>query len=84
MRTTITLDPDVEALIKKLMADRGLSFKDAVNSALRVALLPQAERVDFVFSTYDLGEPTVPLEQALRVASNLEDEEIIRKLSVGR
>ena len=35
MRTTITLDPDVEALVKRLMRDRGLSFKEAVNAANR-------------------------------------------------
>ncbi len=84
MRTTITLDPDVDALVKKLMAERGLSFKQVVNSLLRTALLPEAERIDYSFQTYDLGEPAVPLEHALRVAAELEDEEIRRKLSVGR
>lgn len=84
MRTTVTLDPDVEAMVKKLMADRGLTFKEAVNSALRLALLSPSDRVEFSFQTFDLGEPIVPLEHALRVASGIEDEEIIRKLSVGR
>jgi hypothetical protein len=42
MRTTITLDPDVDALVKKLMAERGLSFKQAVNSLLRSALFPES------------------------------------------
>ena len=85
MRTTITLDSDVEALLKKLMAERGLTFKEAVNGLLRSALVPPTEsRVDFWFPTYDMGEPAVPLEHALRLASNLEDEEIIQKLAVGR
>jgi len=81
MRTTITLDSDVEALLNKLMTERGLTFKEAVNGLLRAALTPQTERVDFSFPTHDMGEPAVSLEHALRVASDLEDEEIIGKLS---
>ncbi|MEP6562563.1 MAG: antitoxin [Nakamurella sp.] len=84
MRTTITLDSDVEALLQKLMTERGLTFKDAVNGLLRDALIPASSKVDYSFHTYDMGEPAVPLEHALRVAAELEDEEILRKLSVGR
>ena len=85
MRTTITLDADVVALLNKLMHERGLTFKEAVNGLLRSALAPQTDRrVDFTFPTYKMGEPAVPLERALRLAAELEDEEIIRKLSVGR
>jgi len=84
MRTTITLDPDVEALLKKLMRDRGVSFKEAVNSSLRVALRPRVPRVDYVFPTFDLGEPHVDTVHALRLASDLEDEEVAREMGVGR
>jgi hypothetical protein len=84
MRTTITLDSDVEALVKKVMAERGLTFKDAVNGLLRSALVPTNTRADISFATFDLGEPAIPLDHALRVASELEDDEIVRKLSVGR
>ena len=84
MRTTITLDSDVEALLKKFMNERGISFKESVNSLLRASLLPNEPRVDYSFQSYDLGEPSVPLEHALRLAADLEDEEISRKLSVGR
>ncbi len=84
MRTTITLDSDVEALLNKFMNERGLSFKESVNSLLRASLLPEGPRPDYAFQTYDLGEPSVPLERALQLAGELEDEEIARKLSVGR
>jgi len=84
MRTTITLDSDVEALLKKLMRERELSFKEAVNSCLRAALLPAAPPVDYVFPTFDLGEPAVDTVHALRLASDLEDEEIAREMSIGR
>ena len=44
MRTTITLDPDTRLLIERAMRERGLSFKDAVNEAIRVGLAPRATR----------------------------------------
>lgn len=84
MRTTITLEPDVEALLQKLMRERGMSFKEAVNSCLRAALRPTVPRVDYDFPTFDLGEPSVDTVHALRLASDLEDEEVAREMSVGR
>ena len=84
MRTTITLDPDVEAMLKKLMQERDLSFKHAVNSLLRSALLPNEVRPDYSFTVHHLGKPLVTLERALQLASDLEDEEIARKLAIGR
>lgn len=38
MRTTLTLDPDVAALLKKAVAKADVSFKQAVNEALRRGL----------------------------------------------
>ena len=38
MRTTLTLDPDVAALLKKAVAKGEVSFKQAVNEALRRGL----------------------------------------------
>lgn len=38
MRTTLTLDPDVAALLKKALAKGDQTFKDVVNSALRKGL----------------------------------------------
>lgn len=38
MRTTLTLDPDVAALLKKVLAKGDQTFKDVVNSALRKGL----------------------------------------------
>jgi hypothetical protein len=35
MRTTITLDPDTEALVRREMARSRMSFKRAVNDAIR-------------------------------------------------
>ena len=34
-RTTVTLDPDVEQIVRRRMAERGVSFKEALNDAIR-------------------------------------------------
>ncbi|MFM8535949.1 MAG: hypothetical protein ACKOEC_20580 [Acidimicrobiia bacterium] len=38
MRTTLTLDPDVAALLRKRVAKGDVSFKEAVNDAMRKGL----------------------------------------------
>jgi hypothetical protein len=38
MRTTLSLDDDVAVLLDKVRKAKGLSFKQAVNEALRVGL----------------------------------------------
>jgi hypothetical protein len=44
MRTTLTLEPDVESLVKEAMRRENASLKHVVNAALRAALLPGASR----------------------------------------
>lgn len=82
MRTTVTLEPDVEALLRKLMRERGLSFKQALNHAVRSGLV--SEQTRFETPTRDMGAPTVPLDKALELAGALEDEEVLRKLAVRK
>ena len=84
MRTTITLDADTEALVKRRMRERGLSFKDAVNDAIRAGLGPMAARQPFTTPTADLGLPAVNLDRALALAAELEDEELLRKERAGK
>ncbi|MGH3431752.1 MAG: hypothetical protein ACRDQB_02835 [Thermocrispum sp.] len=83
MRTTVTLDPEVLTLVRKLMTARGLSFKEAVNTAIRAGLAP-SEQEQARTPTFSMGIPKVPVEHALRVAAELEDDELRRKLSTGR
>jgi hypothetical protein len=84
MRTTVTLEPDVEALVRKAMRERGVTFKQAVNEALRAGLV--ARRPDRVFETSvrSMGAPQVDLTKALQLAGHLEDEEIVRKLELRK
>jgi hypothetical protein len=83
MRTTVTLSPEAEALLKRSMADHRLTFKEAVNSAIVAGLAPRAAQA-FRTRTFDMGAPMVPIDHALRLAGELEDDELIRKLAAGR
>ena len=78
MRTTVTLDPDVEALLQKYMRERGLSFKEAVNQALTLGLgSPHAEPREAT-PTYRLGlDPRFNWDKALDIAAELEDQHIL-------
>jgi hypothetical protein len=65
MRTTLTLDADVSMLLKKDVARDGVSFKEAVNRALRRGLLAtQSEKPKRVFKqkTWDFGPVPSPAE----------------------
>jgi len=84
MRTTITLEPDVAQLITRTMSERGLSFKEAVNEAIRAGASPKGALPPPAFESYDMGPPLVDITKALQVASGLEDQELISKLTQGR
>jgi len=86
MRTTVTLDPDVAAKLKAVARERGISFKQALNQAVRVGLGgPRRSSRRFHQYTQPMGlRPGVDLDKALRLAAALEDEEIARKLEVRK
>lgn len=82
MRTTVTLDPDVQAMLRTAMKERDLSFKEALNSAVRAGLnRTKQSKKPYSQITFSLGfEPNFPWEKALSIAAAMEDEEISRKL----
>lgn len=84
MRTTVTLDPDVEALVRRVMREREASFKDVVNDAIRAGLGPKEAAGPYRPEPRSLGRPAVPLTKALQIAADLEDDEIVRKLALGK
>lgn len=87
MRTTVTLDPDLAAKLRSLAAERGISFKDALNSALRRGLAsgtPGSKR-PYRLASRPLGlRPGIDLEHALALEAELEDAETIRKLELRK
>ncbi|MEJ7714982.1 MAG: CopG family transcriptional regulator [Thermoleophilaceae bacterium] len=84
MRTTVTLDPDVEAMVKRAMRDRGLSFKEAVNEAIRAGMVGAHQTGALpALPAHDMGEPLADVTKALRLAGELEDQELAAKFSRG-
>jgi hypothetical protein len=76
MRTTVTLDRDVEAMLRAAMRGRGLCFKEAVNAAIRAGLGTQNRKAAKKFrqKTFRMGcDPRAPLDKALLLAATLED-----------
>jgi hypothetical protein len=85
MRTTVTLDPDVEALVRRVMRERGLTFKQAVNLAIREGLAAGRDHGTFQTPTFHMGWTSgAATHKALRLAGELEDEEIARKIATRK
>ena len=87
MRTTLTLDDDVIAQLRKVAAERGVTFKEAVNAALRQGLAPARTRgaVRYRVPARNLGlRPGVDLDKALQLAGQVEDDEVVRKLELRK
>ena len=87
MRTTVTLDPDLAAKLRSIARERGISFKAALNSALRRGLTSGAggSKRPYRLASRRLDlRAGVDLEHALRLAGELEDAETIRKLELRK
>ena len=86
MRTTITLEPDVAASLRTLARERGVSFKETVDTVLRRGLSEGGVSArPFRVEARPLRlRPGVDLDKALAYASQLEDEEMIRKLEMRK
>ena len=86
MRTTIDLDPDVDARLRALARERGVSLRTVVNDALRAGTQPGAGHAPpYTLPSRRLGvRPGIGLDKALRLAGELEDDEIVRKLDLRK
>lgn len=79
VRTTVTLDDDTLAVIRRLMKERGVSFKTAINDAIREGAQGRPAPTRFATRSADMGVPAVNLDRALQIAAELEDEELMRR-----
>lgn len=82
MRTTVTIDPDTEHLLKEEAARTGNSFKVVLNQSIRRALAqPDKERVE----VKPLFSQPMPAEfegvSMNQLADMLDDEDTLRELS---
>ncbi len=76
----------MQALLQRAVEERGISFKEALNSAVRRGLTqPSQKKRRFVQKTVSLGkEQYFRWDKALGVAAAIEDEELVRKLSMQK
>lgn len=74
MRTTLSLDDDVSIMLRKLQEEQGISFKEAVNRALRLGLQQvwePRERDPYTVQTFAMGKSFLNLDdigEALAIA----------------
>jgi len=83
MRTTVTLDPDVEQIVRRLMRERNIGFKEALNGVIRRGALGSSAGERFETATSSMGQTQVNLDRALQVAASLEDDELVRRMEAG-
>ena len=85
MRTTVTLNPEAESVIRRLMDERQLSFKEAINTAiLQGPGVHSHETPPRTTRSARMGKPRVSVEKALQLAGALEDEAIAEKMKLGK
>jgi hypothetical protein len=83
VRTTITLEQSLFEALKKRAHERDVPFKRVVNDAIRLGLDQEKKPKPYSVKTRDLGEPKMDVSNANRLADQLEDEEILRKVNRG-
>lgn len=84
MRTPITLDDDVAAALRATARERGISFEEALNTAVRSGLsaLGADARPDVV-RAFALGiGPGVDVVKPNRLAADLEDEAVLATMDL--
>jgi hypothetical protein len=85
MRTTITLDPDVAAALRKQVRQSGEPFKQVLNNAVRAGLRAKKDgHQPYQPLAFNMGKPTIDLTKASSLSAELEDEELIRQLRRAR
>jgi hypothetical protein len=83
MRTTLTLEPDVAQLLKLRTQQEKISFKRAVNDALRAGLsrARSRARVKFKVEPYPFRfKPGIDLNKLNQLVDELEVEELRKSL----
>ncbi len=91
MRTTVTVDPDVEGLLRQAMQQSGQSFKTTLNQAIRrglADLVVASDELRFVVKAKNMGlRPGIDYSKINQLVDELEVEdhlEVTRKLKLER
>ncbi len=88
MRTTLTIEDSIMKRLKEEAYRNGSSLKQVVNTTLELGLMQldvQPQPRKYKLKTFSMGfPPKFNMDKALQVISNLEDDEIVRKLEVRK
>ena len=79
----MTLDDDVAALLERYRTEHGMSAKQAINALLRQGLTGPTGQ-PFRTRTASMGRPRINLDRASQLIGELEDQEIVRKMALGK
>ncbi len=82
----MTLDEDVAAAVKERMRERGMTFKQTINDLLRRGLkgsAPATQRYRMTTFAADIN-PAFDLDKAGAWAATAEDDELVRKIELGK
>jgi hypothetical protein len=88
MRTTLRIDNNLLQELKELAHEENTTMTQMVNRVLRRGLQSIQEncqpRTHYHEEVIDLGKPYFDLTKASAIATNMEDEEILRKLELRK
>ena len=88
MKSKVRIDDDLMAELKSLARIERMSVTRTLDRVIRVGLeassRPCEERERYEEATAQMGRPRVGIDKALALATALEDEEVIRKMSSCR
>jgi hypothetical protein len=83
LRLLVTLDEDLVAALRDDARTRGVSFDAMIDEALRRGLARSRHHEPYRLETASMGPPSVDLTNASQVAAEMEDDELLRRLSRG-
>lgn len=79
MKTKITLETDVAALVERAMTKQGLTFNETANRAIRDSLSRRRPRYETPTASMSAATD-VDLDRSLAIVATMEDKEIAQKL----
>lgn len=83
MRTTVTLEPDTEQIVRQQMRQRRVTFEQALNDLVREGRARTQGTQEFQTTTASMGDARVNLNKAVQLAGELEDDTMLHKVRTG-
>ena len=87
MRLTLSIPDDLFRELRRRARAEGVPLRCVVEEALRAGIAAGkagTRPASLPRPVFDLGKPLVNLDHALRLAADMEDEEILRKMDAGK